>query len=167
MPIGHSDEGIFLNWDSIFLDDCTLCQVKKKVSAHFSLYRHNVYVLTQVMLWLKILLQLNSCHIFCLPRICSWVKLEIIFYNKVEMGGFKKLLSSPFPSPPLSSPPLPSYFFPSSFIFIWGWTFWIACHEILPFLLTVSEEFWLVSPLCYSLITVGNRGVSDVFILPS
>lgn len=124
---------------------------KKKVPAHFSLYRHNVYVLTQVMLWLKILLQLNSCHIFCLPRICSWVKLEIIFYNKVEMGGFKKLLSSPFPSPPLpssliSSPPLSFSFGVEHFeLYVMKFCpfFWLRLRNFDWFLLCVTLSLQL------------------------
>ena len=163
MPIGSSDEGIFLNWDSIFLDDCTLCQVKKSISTLFPIQAQRLCVDSgRVMVENLITIKFVS-HI--VPTMHMFLGQTRDYILQRSWDGWVQETS--LFSLPLSSPPLPFYFFPSSFIFIWGWTFWIVCHEILPFLLTASEEFWLVSPLCYSLITVGNRGVSDVFILPS
>lgn len=103
MPIGYSDEGIFLNWDSIFLDDCTLCQAKKSISTLFPIQAQRLcvdsgHVMVENLITIKFVSHiLPTMHMFL-------GKLEIIFYNKVEMGGFKKLLSSPLPSPPLPSP---------------------------------------------------------------
>lgn len=103
MPIGHSDEGIFL-------DDCTLCQVKKRISTLFPIQAQRLCVDSgRAMVENLIIIKFMS-HI--LPTMHTFLdQTRDHVLQQSWDGRFKKLLSSPlpfplFPSLLISSPPL-------------------------------------------------------------
>lgn len=107
MPIGYSDEGIFLNWDSIFLDDCTLCQAKKSISTLFPIQAQRLCVDSGHVMVENLTTVKFVSHI--LPTMHMLLGQTRDYILQQSWDGWVQetsLFSPPLSSPLISSPPL-------------------------------------------------------------